>query len=135
MKTKILAAICGLLATAHAQYNQCWWTPSILYKVNEPGYTPGFWAYGYQTTSSVVVQAGFTYYYTNKVITRTWYMTKSGQRVDVDPGTVRGGTNAVATLTVSVCGTTVKSIHATVTGILDFHGYNEAHMTLQENVD
>ena len=49
-------------------------------------------------------------------------------RIDIG----HGGTNAVAVLSVAVCGTGIKSIHATVTGILNFSGYNEAHMTLQQ---
>lgn len=130
LKSLILAASI-LTATAESQ-PYCWWTPSILYTVNQPGYTPGFWAYAYQTQASAVVEAGFSYYYTNKVITRTWYKTTTGQTVWVDPGTIRGGTNAVAVLSVAVCGTGIKSIHATVTGILNFSGYNEAHMTLQQ---
>jgi hypothetical protein len=128
-----LSAICGILTATHAQnYNVCWWYPTVLYTPGQPGYTPGFWAFAYQTPASAIVQSGFSYYYTNRVITRTWYVTTTGQTVTVDPGTIRGGTNAVATLSVSVCGGGIKSIHATVTGILNFSGYNEAHMVLQQ---
>lgn len=132
MKRKLLAAICGILTASAQSQPYCWWTPTILYTSGQPGYSPGFWAFAYQTTSSAIVQAGFSYYYTNQVITHTWYVTTTGQTVTVDPGTIRGGTNAVATLSVAVCGGGVRSIHATVTGVLNFHGYNEAHMTLQD---
>lgn len=133
MKPKLLAALFGILTATAQSQPYCWWTPSVLYTSGQPGYTPGFWAFAYQTTSSAVVQVGYNYFgVTNQAITHTWYFTKTGQRVDIDPGTLRGGSNIVASLSVSACGTSVKSIHARITGVMNFSGYNEAHMTVQE---
>lgn len=133
MKRKLLAALCGILTATAESQPYCWWNPSVLYVSGQPGYTPGFWAFAYQTSASACVQVGWAYYNTtNQVLTHTWYITTTGQRVDIDPGTIRGGTNITSTLCVSVCGTGIKSIHATIFGYLHQHGYNEAHMTLQQ---
>lgn len=130
MKHKLIAALCGILTSTHAQYNVCWWTHDVLYQSGQPGYTPGFWAFAVQTPASAIVQAGFSYYYTNAVLTHTWYITTAGKVVEVDPGTMRSGSNIVASLSVNVCDTNVRSIHATVHGYPV--GYNEAHMVRQD---
>lgn len=124
-----LAAICGILTSVNAQYNTCWWSPSVLYQSGQPGYTPGVWAFAVQTPGSAMVEAGWSWYYPLTVITRTWYVTTAGKVVDVDPGTRRTGTNILAVLSVNVCDTNIRSIHATITGFP--HGYNEAHMVRQ----
>lgn len=132
MNPKLLAAACGILTATAQSQPYCWWNPSVLYVANQPGYTPGYWAFAYQTPVSAVVQVGFSYYYTNQVLTHTWYITTAGKVVDVDPGTLRGGSNIVVSLPVSVCGTGIKSIHASIQGITSAIGYNEAHNVLQQ---
>jgi len=133
MNTKLLAAACGILTTTAQSVSPCWWDVSVLYQPGQPGYTPGFWAFACQTPAQARVEAGFSSYYTNHVMTKTWYVTTSGQTVIVDPGTMHVGTNFIASLSVNLCGSGVKSIHAIIQGYPI--GYNQAHAVFSDSAN